>query len=270
MIKRTMVAMAVLAVFSPALYAQADNAPQGGAQAEQPGQSKTYAQQLVDRTTARHPELVELDLHMRPPGSTTSVIVAAKSAKRIGAKSDPDDLAVVKTDTPFIEINKRADQNVEVHLPLLDVTRKVIGEVEMSFPYPPGSSMDKDALISAGALIRDELSRQIRYASEMFDPVLADTGIPANPYAQNLVDDVISKRRDVMVLAMHAARPGTSGDYPIVASNIGRIGKPADADDLAVIESGKPHVEVGHDGDRLEVELPLQDAAGATVGALGV
>ncbi|OAJ52012.1 TonB-dependent receptor [Paraburkholderia ginsengiterrae] len=262
--------MAVLAVFSPALYAQADNAPQGGAQAEQPGQSKTYAQQLVDRTTARHPELVELDLHMRPPGSTTSVIVAAKSAKRIGAKSDPDDLAVVKTDTPFIEINKRADQNVEVHLPLLDVTRKVIGEVEMSFPYPPGSSMDKDALISAGALIRDELSRQIRYANEMFDPVLADTGIPANPYAQNLVDDVISKRRDVMVLAMHAARPGPSGDYPIVASNIGRIGKPADADDLAVIESGKPHVEVGHDGDRLEVELPLQDAAGATVGALGV
>lgn len=270
MIKKTMVAMAVMAVFSPALYAQADNAPHADTQATRPGHAKTYAQQLVDRTSARHPELVELDLHMRPPGSAESVIVAAKSATRVGAKSDPDDLGVVKTGTPFVEVNKRADQNVEVHLPLLDVTRKVIGEVEMTFPYPAGSGLDKDALIRAGELIRDELSRQIRYGSEMFDPVLADTGVAANPYAQNLVDEMIAKRRDVMVLAMHVARPGVSGDYPIVASNIGRIGKPADKDDRGVIESGKPHVEVGRDGDRLEVELPLLDASGGTIGALGV
>ncbi|MBB5448096.1 MULTISPECIES: TonB-dependent siderophore receptor [unclassified Paraburkholderia] len=269
-IGRTMVAMAVMALFSPALYAQADGGARENALAPQPGHAKLYAQQLVDRTVALHPELVELDLHMRPPGGAESVIVAAKSANRIGRKSDPDDLDVVRTGTPFVEVNKRADQNVEVHLPLLDVTRKVIGAVEVTFPYPTGSGLDKEALIRAGALIRDELSRQIRYGNELFDPVLPSTGIPDNPYAQTLVDEVIRKRRDVMVLAMHVARPGGDGDYPIIASNIGRIGKPADADDRRVIETGKPHVEVGREGDRLEVELPLQDAGGATIGALGV
>ncbi|AXF25910.1 TonB-dependent siderophore receptor [Burkholderia pyrrocinia] len=262
--------MAVLALFSPALYAQVDSGPRENAQVPGQGPAKDYAQQLVDRTVALHPELVELDLHMRPPGGTENVIVAAKSANRVGMKSDPDDLDVIRTGTPFVEVNKLADQNVEVHLPLLDVTRKVIGEVEVTFPYPPGSGLDKEALIRAGALIRDELGRQIRYGSELFDPVLAHPGIPSNPYAQTLVDDVVRKRRDVMVLALHAARPGGDGDYPIVASNIGRIGKPADADDRRVIETGKPHLEVGHDGDRLEVELPLLDAGGRTIGALGV
>ncbi|MFP3566489.1 TonB-dependent siderophore receptor [Paraburkholderia sp. SIMBA_030] len=270
MIRKTMVAMAVLAMFSPALYAQADGGPRANAEVSQPGHAQTYAQQLVDRTVARHPELVELDIHMRPPGGAASVIVAAKSAGRIGIKSDPDDLDVVKTGTPFVEVNKRGDQNVEVHLPLLDVTRKVIGELEVTFPYPPGSGLDKDALIRSGALIRDELSRQIRYGVELFDPVLANTGIPTNPYAQTLVDDVIRTRRDVMVLVMHVERPGGNGDYPIIASNIGRIGKPADAGDRRVIETGKPQIEIGSDGDRLEVELPLQDAGGRTIGALAV
>ncbi|WP_260435913.1 TonB-dependent siderophore receptor [Burkholderia sp. Bp9143] len=269
MIRKTMVAMAVMAMFSPALYAQADGGSHADAQVQQRGQAKNYAQSLVERTVALHPELVELDLHMRPPGESESIIVAAKSAKRIGTKSDRDDLDVVKTGTPFVEINKRADQNVEVHLPLLDVTRKVIGELEVTFPYPPGSGLDQDALIRAGAVIRDELSRQIRYGNELFDPVLTNTGIPPNPYAQALVDDVIRKRRDVMALAMHVARPG-GGDAPIIASNIGRIGKPADADDRDVIETGKTHLAVGRDGDRLEVELPLQDASGRTVGALAV
>lgn len=270
MIRRTMVAMAVLALFSPALYAQPESGSSGNAQTPRPGHATLYAQQLVERTVALHPELVELDLHMRAPGETQSVIVAAKSTNRIGKKSDPDDLDVVRTGTPFVEVNKRADQNVEVHLPLLDVTRKVIGEVEVTFPYPPGSGLDNNALIRAGALIRDELSRQIRYGNELFDPVPSSVGIPANPYAQTLVDEVIARRRAVMVLAMHVARPGGDGDYPIVASNIGRIGKAADADDRAVIETGKPHSEVGRDGDRFEVELPLLDAGGRTIGALGV
>lgn len=265
-----MMAMAMMAMFSPALHAQAENGPNAAARAQQSGQTKTYAQQLVDRTVARHLELVELDIHMRPRGGGDSAIVAAKSASRIGKKTDRDDLDVVKTGTPFVEVNKHGDQNVEVHLPLLDVTRKVIGEIEVTFPYPAGSGLDKEALIHAGALIRDELSRQIRYGVELFDPVLENTGVPANPYAQTLVDDVIRTRRDVMVVAMHVARLGGDGDYPIIASNIGRIGKPADAGDRRVIETGEPQIEIGRDGDRLEVEMPLQDAAGHTIGALAV
>jgi hypothetical protein len=48
---------------------------------------------------------------MRPPGGGDSVIVAEKSATRTSAKSDPDDLEVMKTGAPFVEVSKRADQN---------------------------------------------------------------------------------------------------------------------------------------------------------------
>src|SRR5258708_15368492 len=55
-----------------------------------------------------------------------------------------------------------------------------------------------------------------------------------------------------------------------IASNIGRIGKPGDEDDLRVIETGTANLEVAANGRRFEVELPLRDVNGATVGALGL
>jgi len=68
---------------------------------------------------------------------------------------------------------------------------------------------------------------------------------------------------------MHVTPPN-SADNVIIASNFGRIGKKADADDLEVIKTGKPKMEVGKTGDRFSVELPLQDVSGDTVGALAV
>jgi len=49
---------------------------------------KNYAQDLVDRTASRHPELIELDIHAVPPDGTESVIVAAKSRNRVGQRTD--------------------------------------------------------------------------------------------------------------------------------------------------------------------------------------
>ena len=59
-------------------------------------------------------------------------------------------------------------------------------------------------------------------------------------------------------------------DNIILASNFGRIGKKADADDMKVVNSGQPIVGVSGEGKRYGVELPLCDAAGNTVGALSV
>jgi hypothetical protein len=56
----------------------------------------------------------------------------------------------------------------------------------------------------------------------------------------------------------------------IIASNIGRIGKPGDEDDMRVINTGKPNLEVAHGGHRYEVELVLRDIVGETIGALGL
>jgi len=259
-------AVAAEPVQSPPLYAQT-SAPQTAAAQIQ---SKPYAQELVDRTAARHPELIELDLNAIPPKSAETVIIASRSAARIGRKSDPDDVGVIRTGTPFVEINKTGDQNVEVHLPLLDVGRTTIGEVEMTFPYPPGSGFDKASLIAAGEKIQGEMARQILDLASLSDPVQFDARIPTNTYAQVLVDDLLARHPQVEIVAIHAKPPAGNPDYPIVASNIGRIGKPADAADLEVIRTGQPHVTVDPKRARVEAKLALQDATGATVGALAV
>jgi TonB-dependent siderophore receptor len=235
-----------------------------------PAPAKSYAQELVDRTAARHRELMELDLHATPPGASSSVIVASRNPARIGRPSDADDVEVAKTGTPFVEINRSGDQNVEVHLPLLDVNREIIGELEMTFPYPPGSGFDEDGLIKAGEKTRDEMARGILDLQSLVDPVQFDSRVPIDTYAQSLVDDLLAKYVEVEVMVIRANVAGVDSPYPIVASNIGRIGKPADVGDLDVIRTGKPHVQFDEKGARLEAKLPLQDASGNTIGALAV
>lgn len=88
-------------------------------------------------------------------------------------------------------------------------------------------------------------------------------------YAQELVDQTLAAHPDIVVMAIHAT-PLKQKDNVIIASNFGRIGKKADSDDLGVINTGKPNVEVNKAGDRLGVELPLLDTTGDTLGALSI
>ncbi len=88
-------------------------------------------------------------------------------------------------------------------------------------------------------------------------------------FAQKMVDDVLKKHPDVIILALHVTPPNYP-DNVIIASNIGRIGKKADEDDMRVIQTGKPNLEVNKAGNHFEVELTLQDKAGKTIGAAGV
>jgi hypothetical protein len=98
-------------------------------------------------------------------------------------------------------------------------------------------------------------------------PLMAQ--IPLKIYAQDLVDRTVAANPDLLVIVMHVTPP-TARENVIIASNIGRIGKPGDEDDMRVIDTGKPNLEVAHSGDRFEVELPLHDVNGATIGALGL
>ncbi|GGA37842.1 YncE family protein [Dyella nitratireducens] len=98
-------------------------------------------------------------------------------------------------------------------------------------------------------------------------PLYAQT--PSKIYAQELVDQTIATHPDIVVMAIHATPPKQK-DNVIIASNIGRIGKKGDADDMGVVNTGKPLVEVNKAGDRLEVELPLFDTTGDTLGALSI
>src|SRR6267378_2177196 len=98
-------------------------------------------------------------------------------------------------------------------------------------------------------------------------PLMAQ--IPLKIYAQDLVDRAVAANPDLLVIVMHVTPPKAAENI-IIASNIGRIGKPGDEDDMRVIETGKANLEVAANGERFEVELPLLDVNGATIGALGL
>ncbi|MDB5444400.1 MAG: TonB-dependent siderophore receptor, partial [Phenylobacterium sp.] len=73
-------------------------------------------------------------------------------------------------------------------------------------------------------------------------PKDAPTTIPANTYGQHLIAGALAANPQVLVMALHVTPPGSKTNV-IVASNIGRLGKPADEDDLRVITSGQPNLE---------------------------
>lgn len=101
-------------------------------------------------------------------------------------------------------------------------------------------------------------------------PVQAgSTFAPEKIYAQELVNQTVAKYPDLLVVAMHVTRPKSSQNE-IIASNIGRIGKKADAEDKKVIATGETLAKVNKNGDRFEVELLLHDASSKPIGALAI
>jgi len=100
-------------------------------------------------------------------------------------------------------------------------------------------------------------------------PLHAETWAPEKIYAQTLLNRIVKKYPNLLVVALHVTPPNESENV-IIASNIGRIGKRADEEDLRVIRTGETLAKVNKNGDRFEVELPLLDASSKTIGALAI
>ena len=90
-----------------------------------------------------------------------------------------------------------------------------------------------------------------------------------NTYAQKLIDQGLAKHPEIVIFVFHVKNADGS-DYPIVASNIGRYGKKADEDDMRVIHTGKPNLEVNATGNHFEVEMALHDRSKNVLGAIAV
>ena len=224
-----------------------------------------YAQELVNRTTANHPEILVLAMHVTPPKGGDNVIIAS-SIGRIGKKADADDLRVIETGVPNLAVNAAGDR-FEAELVLKDANSRNIGALGVVFPYKAGD--DKAALQKRAEAIRDELARHISHRANLLEPAQLDVSIPTRTYGQALVDKALLRHPNVVILALHA-KPAHSSANVIVASNIGRIGKKADEDDMHVITSGEDKLEFNETGDRYEVEQTLTDVSGDVIGAVGV
>jgi iron complex outermembrane receptor protein len=87
-------------------------------------------------------------------------------------------------------------------------------------------------------------------------------------YAQTLANEVMAGHPEIVVIGLHALKPGNK-DETMIASNLDRIGKKDDEDDLAVAHERKtilaPNMK---DPTKFEVALPLHDATGKTIGSL--
>ena len=104
-------------------------------------------------------------------------------------------------------------------------------------------------------------------AYALADPALgkaADNAI----YAQTLVNEQMAKHSELLVLGMHAPKPGGK-DSHMIAANLDRIGKADDEDDLAVAQEHKtilaPNLK---EPTKFEVAVPLKDANGKVIGSL--
>jgi len=86
-------------------------------------------------------------------------------------------------------------------------------------------------------------------------------------YAQQLVDELAARHPELVRIGMHVTPPGKS-DNVIVACNLPeRIGQPSDPEDLRAMKTGQAIVL--KEGKNFDVTLPLHDAAGNTIGAIG-
>jgi hypothetical protein len=222
----------------------------------------SYGQQLVTRLAAVHPDVSAMTLYITVPGASAPESIASSDGQT-GSAPPAAAAQALQTWRPRFAYEK-ASKQLTAAVPMLDMSHKKAGVMTLVL-----HGKSRSALVKEAFAIRNALARRTSYAANLVQEAVDDPNIPLDSYAQHIVDEELAKHRDVMILAIHATTP-KNADPEILASNIGRIGKKADDDDMRVVRDGKTNLEVNKDLMRYEVELPLKNAAGRRIGALGV
>lgn len=126
-------------------------------------QPAAFAQKLVDRALAKHPEVLLLAIHAQPPGHRN--VIVASNFGRIGKIEDEDDMRCIRTGKPNLEVN---GPHFEDEFVLRDQSSKIIGAVGVVFNYKPGA--DNDALIRIANQIEKEMREQLPNEGRLFGP----------------------------------------------------------------------------------------------------
>jgi iron complex outermembrane receptor protein len=124
-----------------------------------------YAQKLVNEALEKHPEVILLAIHAKPPGHKN--LIVASNFGRIGKIGDEDDLRCIRTGKSNLEVNP-AGNHFEVELIILDASGKTIGALGVVFHYKPGA--DKAAFERISDRIRDEMKAKLPNEEALFGP----------------------------------------------------------------------------------------------------
>ncbi|MDE2338819.1 MAG: hypothetical protein KGL14_05995 [Gammaproteobacteria bacterium] len=222
--------------------------------------AKSYAQDLINRVVTAHHNVTSLTIYITVPGTNSPTSVASTTGKTGAAPSVVASAALASSRAHFSYHNGRLD----AALPMFDVSNNKAGVMTVTLRGRSKRSLEREAFA-----IRGYLKRNTSFAANLVQKALWDPRLPLNSYAQKLVDEALARHPNVVILAIHAATP-LNAIPEILGSNIGRIGKKDDSDDARVVNLGQTNLENNRDLQRFEVELPLNDAKGKRIGALGV
>lgn len=222
--------------------------------------AKSYGQDLINRVTGEHHNISNLSLYITLPGTTAPRSIASTTGQ---TGLPPPAMAARALKSRKAQFRYRTSA-LEAALPMLDVSGHTAGVMTITL-----HGLNRIKLEHEAFAIRAYLKRNTSFATNLVQKALWDPNLPLNSYAQKLVDEALARHPNVLIMAIHAETP-KNAIPEILGSNIGRIGKKDDSDDARVVNQGKTNLENNTDLQRFEVELPLNDAAGRRIGALGV
>ena len=234
-------------------------------QAQSPVSAKIYAQELVDRTVAQHPDLRAATVYAAPPKTTDTTIIASNLG-RIGKAAGADDLDVISSDKTRVVANG-GHKRIEIELPLHDVGGQTVGALDLVWLYPPGKN--REEFEKKANAIRDVLSRRILNLANLMDLFPYTPLATTRSRAQTLIEETLLRHPEVTVLAVRAKVP-PKNELVLLGSTFGRHGKAADADDTKVLDAPAPITGVYSNGKRFGVDLALRDRSGAAIGTMNV
>lgn len=232
---------AVVAGFVPAAVLADDETPRVV-------NGQTYVQHQIVAAKARHPGIVAITVIGKREKSDGMVVLGSTA-----------DRAKVMTAVATPAVDGVAGSTVREGFNSSSGHR--IGTIEIVFKGPANPA--------TAAAVQADLAKATLSAKNAADPWPFDAAFGPDTYAQTLTTKTVAKHPELLVMMIHATPPAGKRNV-IIGSNIGRFGKAADDDDLRVIDKGSTNLELGGDNDRFETELPLNDANGHRIGALGL
>jgi hypothetical protein len=119
-----------------------------------------------DRILHPHAQSLDVLMHVTPPGQPQNIVVAAHLTAANGEASGDDDLGVMQTGKPIVEVQKDGVR-IGVLVQMQDVAARPIGALGLMYPYHQGD--DQNAVLRRSLAIRDQLAHEIPSRSALFE-----------------------------------------------------------------------------------------------------